>query len=112
MTEEKRKQIHSEIDVLSSRENLTDEEKDAIIRLRDAIDSDDESAGELKMWEEKYRDMVEKYQAESEERERLLDAYRRRWDETTTGTRVNGEYVDKTVERVNEYTYDRLFGGN
>lgn len=44
------------------------------------------------------------------EKDNILEAYRRRWDESMVGTRVNGEYVDKTVTDVSDYTYEKLMG--
>lgn len=46
-----------------------------------------------------------------QEKDAILTAYRNRWDESMSGTKVNGDYVDKVVERDDEYTYERLLGG-
>lgn len=110
MTEEKRKQMHEDLTRLTGIPNLSVENMDAITRLRDMVDTEDESEGMLKEWEAKYKGLEEKLQSEIDSKNVILDAYRRRWDESMNGTKVNGRYVDKTVTDVTDYDYDRLLG--
>mgnify|MGYP001045716726 FL=1 len=111
MTLEERDRLHEELNILSKNTNLSVDEMESIDRIRSLADSADESAGEEKAWEEKYKKLEEDYRNIAEENSRITDAYRRRWDESTVGTKVNGEFVDKTVTDVSYNTYEDLLTG-
>lgn len=117
MTQEERQKIHEVLNRLIDGRDLSVEEMEEITEVRSYVDREDESAGALAEWEEKYKSL-ETVNAELtsrvEESERKLqeitDAYRKRWDESFVGTKVNGEFVEKTVEEVPYYTYEWLMG--
>lgn len=111
MTLEERDALHKELDTLSKRENLSVDEMESLDRIRKLADSADESAGEEKVWEEKYKSLEEDYRKVVDENARITDAYRRRWDESTVGTKVNGEFVEKTVTDEGYTTYEELLSG-
>lgn len=92
-------------------DNLTVEQMETISGLREFIDSEDESEGALKEWEDKYRAMEQDYRNAMDENSRVVEAYRKRWNDSYTGTLVNGQFVDKTVEDVSGYSYDNLMKG-
>lgn len=111
MTAEERAKIHEVLNDLSKDRDLSVEQMERISEVREYVDRDDESAGAIKMWEDKYKELEDSYQRAMEDNARITEAYRKRWDETTTGTLVNGTYVSKEVDRVSERTYDRLMKG-
>lgn len=108
MRKEERERIHELLNNLGSDQNLSAETLEKIEEVRDYVDSADESAGEEKRWEEEYKAEKQRNEDLTSRFDALNDAYRKRWDETTTGTKVNGVYVDKTVDRVKDYTYEKL----
>lgn len=111
MRPEERERIHELLNTLGSDQNLSAEILEKIEDVRDYVNSVDESAGEEERWEEKYKAEKQKNEDLTSRFDALNEAYRKRWDETTTGTKVNGAYVDKTVDRVTDYTYDKLLIG-
>lgn len=111
MTQEERKAAHDIINNLSTIDNLSVDHMTSIDTLREYIDSEDESAEALKEWKDKYKALEGDYRNLAEENSRITTAYRERWDAATTGTMANGVYVDKTVDRVPEYSYEKLMKG-
>lgn len=111
MTAEERQAAHGIINDLASIDNLSVDHMTAIDTLRGYIDSEDESEGALKEWEDKYKALEGDYRSLAEENSRITTAYRERWDAATSGTMTNGVYVDKTVDRVPEYSYEKLMKG-
>lgn len=110
MTRETQDRLKTELDALREEKDLTVREMELIDNVRAGLDEEDESEGALKMWEAKYKELEASYQGVVEENARVTEAYRKRWDEATVGTKVNGEYVDKTVTDVSDYTYEKLLG--
>lgn len=111
MTVEERRAAHDIINSLSGIENLSIDHMNSIDTLRGYIDSGDESEGALKEWEDKYKKLESDYRNLADENTRITTAYRERWDAATSGTMVNGVYTDKTVDRVPEYTFEKLMKG-
>lgn len=111
LSEERRKELHKKLNTLSGRDNLSVEEMEAIADIRKGLDEEDESAGELKEWEDKYKKLEGDYKMALEDNIKITEAYRQRWNESTVGTKVNGKFVEKTVTDVSDYTYDNLLKG-
>lgn len=106
MTSERKAHYLDMLKVMSGHEGLSVELMDGITMLMDGISSEKDS-DEL---EKELGAIKEKADLEMAEKNRILEAYRRRWDESMVGTRVNGDYVDKTVTEVSDYTYEKLLG--
>ena len=106
MTAEKKENYLNILSGMSSQEDLSVELMDAITVLMDGISQEDDDSKlveELESVKSSLRDEIAK-------KDKILEAYRRRWDESMVGTRVNGKYVDKAVEEVSDYTYEKLMG--
>lgn len=111
MTPETREKLKSDISRLQNESDLTVREMELLDGVRKAVDEEDESLGEVKAWEEKYGELEKSYKSAIEENNRILEAYRRRWDESLVGTKVNGRWVEKTVTDVDNHTYEKLLKG-
>lgn len=106
MTQEKKEKYLDTLKIVSSQEGLSVDAMDAITLLVDGIASEPDDDAILK----ELSDTKARLESEITEKDNILAAYRRRWDESMVGTRVNGEYVDKTVTEVSNYTYEKLLG--
>lgn len=106
MTAEKKENYLEILRSMASQEGLSVELMDGITVLMDGISQEDDDSKlveELESVKSSLRDEIA-------EKDSILAAYRRRWDKSMVGTRVNGEYVDKTVTDVSDYTYEKLMG--
>lgn len=106
MTAEKKENYLEILRSMASQDGLSAELMDDITVLMDGISQEDDDSKlveELESVKSSLRDEIA-------EKDNILAAYRRRWDESMVGTRVNGEYVDKTVTEVSDYTYEKLMG--
>lgn len=106
MTQEKKEKYLDTLKTVSSQEGLSVDVMDAITLLVDGIASEPDDDAILK----ELSDTKARLESEITAKDNILAAYRRRWDESMVGTRVNGEYVDKTVTEVSNYTYEKLLG--
>ena len=106
MTAEKKENYLNILSGMSSQEDLSVELMDAITVLMDGISQEDDDS---KLVEE-LESVKSSLREEIAKKDNILEAYRRRWDESMVGTRVNGKYVDKAVEEVSDYTYEKLMG--
>ena len=106
MTAEKKENYLNILSGMASQEGLSVELMDGITVLMDGISQEDDDSKlveELESVKSSLRDEIAK-------KDNILEAYRRRWDESMVGTRVNGKYVDKAVAEVSDYTYEKLMG--
>lgn len=106
MTAEKKENYLNILRGMVSQEGLSVELMDSITVLMDGISQEDDDSKlveELESVKSSLRDEIA-------EKNNVLAAYRRRWNESMVGTRVNGEYVDKAVAEVSDYTYEKLMG--
>lgn len=106
MTAEKKENYLEILRGMASQEGLSVELMDGITVLMDGISQEDDDS----KLEEELESVKSSLRDEIAEKDNILAAYRRRWDESMVGTRVNGEYVDKTVTEVSDYTYEKLMG--
>lgn len=90
-------------------DNLSVERMEDMDELRRLIESDENVSRET--FKPELDALTERAVNAEAELQRVTDAYRRRWNESFVGTKVNGEFVDKTVTEVSAYTYDRLLKG-
>lgn len=95
---------------MASQEGLSVELMDGITLLMDAVSEEPDENERIRELENELETIKSRLEAEISEKDNILSAYRRRWDESMVGTRVNGEYVDKTVTEVSDYTYEKLMG--
>lgn len=95
---------------MASQEGLSVELMDGITLLMDAVSEEPDENERIRGLENELETIKSRLEAEISEKDNILSAYRRRWDESMVGTRVNGEYVDKTVTEVSDYTYEKLMG--
>lgn len=111
MSEEEKKRILELLDDLVKDREITVDQMEQISEAREVIGREIETSEQYKEWENKYKDLESSYQSAMEDNARITEAYRKRWDESTTGTRVNGKYVDKVVTEVTHKTYEQLMKG-
>lgn len=111
MSEEEKKRILSLLEDLVKGREIPVEQMEQISEVREVIDREVDASEQYKEWEHKYKDLESSYQRAMEDNARITEAYRKRWDESTTGTRVNGKYVDKVVTEVPPKTYEQLMKG-
>lgn len=111
MSEEEKKRILSLLDDLVKDREIPVDQMEQISEAREVIGREIEASEQYREWENKYKDLESSYQRAMEDNARITEAYRKRWDESTTGTRVNGKYVDKVVTEVTPKTYEQLMRG-
>lgn len=111
MSEEEKKRILSLLEDLVKDREIPVDQMEQITEAREVIGREIEASEQYKELENKYKDLESSYQRAMEDNARITESYRKRWDESTTGTRVNGKYVDKVVTEVTPKTYEQLMRG-
>lgn len=106
MTAERKENYINILRGMASQAGLSVELMDGITVLMDGISQEDDDSKLLEELESVKSSLSDEIAA----KDSILAAYRKRWDESMTGTRVNGKYVDKTVTEVSDYTYEKLMG--
>lgn len=111
MSGEEKKSILSLLDDLVKDREIPVDQMEQITEAREVIGREIEESEQYKELDNKCKELESCYKRAIEDNARITEAYRKRWDEATTGTRVNGKYVDKVVEEVTPKTYAQLMRG-